>query len=470
LKEQRSRSCRQSFEKWCVEALHEDGFRPQAHHKVIIKELELVEAGITPRLMLLLPPGSAKSTYGSHLFPPWFIARKPGRRLIAASHTMEYAEDIGRVVRNIVTEHEPTLGYSINPDERSAGRWRTSNDGFYLAAGVGGSVTGRRADLAIIDDPVKSREEAESESVRERNWKWFNSDLRTRLKPGGRIVLIMTRWHQDDLGGRLIEYQGRVEEGGDWKVVSIPATAIENDPLGREPGEMLWADDPTYAYGDEILKVKREYEKSGAMRDWYSLYEQTPRAAEGALFDKGKITVLETPPHRGMTVRAWDLAATEQVGTKNPDWTVGLKLTRLPDGTFCILDIVRFRGGPSEVEKRILETAEADGGGVTIGLPQDPGQAGKAQIKYLTSKLAGYKVVSSPESGNKATRAASFASQVNVGNVSIMRGSYVLAYLSEMADFPSGVKDDQIDASSRAFDMLVGGGPILIDDDLLELI
>ena len=437
----------------------------------MIKELELVESGATQRLMLLLPPGSAKSTYGSHLFPPWFFARKPGRRLIAVSHTMDYAEDIGRIVRNVVTSNDATLGYSLNPDERSAARWRTSNDGFYLAIGVGGSVTGRRADLAIIDDPVKSREEAESESVRERTWKWFNSDLRTRLKPGGRIVLIMTRWHMDDLGGRLIEYQGRIEDGGDWKVVSIPATAIENDPLGRDPGEMLWADDPEYAYGAEILRVKREYEKGGAMRDWYSLYEQTPRPSEGALFDKSKMVISDDAIPRGVMVRAWDLAATAQVGTKNPDWTVGVKMTRnYENGMIRILDVVRFRGAPQDVERQVLATAKSDGPGVTIGLPQDPGQAGKAQVRYYVAQLAGYKVVTSPETGSKETRAASFASQVNVGNVTLARGAWNPAYISEFSDFPSGVKDDQVDATSRAFDMLVGGGPILIDDEVLEMI
>lgn len=423
---------------------------PAAHHRLVISELEKVERGEVDRLMILMPPGSAKSTYGSKLFPGWFLSRKPDRRILACSHTADYAVDIGGESRDFVRDNAFMLGMGLLDPNVGKGKWRSSNNGFYVSAGVGGTIAGRRADLAIIDDPVKSREDAESEVIQARNWAWFTGDLRTRLKPGARIVLIMTRWHMNDLGGMLLQTQA-----DRWRIIKLPAQAIEGDPLGRSVGEFLWSDDE-YGYGADIAAAKREYEANGAMRDWWSLYEQEPRPAEGSLFKVGNIPILPAAPIGGTIVRAWDLAATEQVGTRDPDWTVGVKMMRRNDGTIVVLDVVRFRGEPQDVEAIIKLTKDLDGRGVRIGMPQDPGQAGKAQIKYLTKQLMGAAIESSPETGDKATRASPFASQVNVGNVSLVAGAWNTAYINELRDFPSGSKDDQVDASSRAFDMLTG--------------
>lgn len=302
---------------------------------------------------------------------------------------------------------------------------------------------------------MKTRKDADSPTVRETAWKWYTADLRTRLKPGAPIILIQTRWHEDDLGGRILQTQG-----ASWRVISLPATAVEGDPLGREPGEMLWSDD-AYGYGAEIAAVKAEYEQSGAMRDWYSLYEQNPRPGAGALFKTEQIEIIEAPPAGGSIVRAWDLAATKQVGTRDPDWTVGLKLQRTGLGGYVVLDVVRLRGGPDDVEKAIVNTANQDGRGVAIGLPQDPGQAGKAQAQYLTKKLAGFTVRVTPETGDKSTRAGPVASQINVGNVKLVQGPWMRPFLDELAGFPSGAKDDQVDALSRAFSMV--GEPSAVD-------
>lgn len=398
--------------------------------------------------MIFMPPGSAKSTYASHLFPPWFLAQRPDLKIIAASNTMDLAQRFSGYVRNYVRPNTADLGYSLRTDNQ--GVWETTRGGEYKAIGIGGAIAGFRADLALIDDPIRLRAEAESDTIRDKIWDWFQSDLRTRLRPNGRIVLIQTRWHADDLGGRLLEAQP-----GEWRVISLPATAKQNDPLGRQPGELLWSNDPSYPYGAEIARVKAEYEQSGAMRDWHSLYEQDPRPGEGALFKTTQIAVVDTAPAGGTIVRAWDLAATAQVGARDPDWTVGLKLARYSDGRFGILDVVRLRGGPDEVEAAIVNTASQDGRGVRISLPQDPGQAGKTQVLYLTRKLAGYMVESSPETGDKATRAAPFASQVNAGNVFMVRAPWNRALLDEMAGFPAAAHDDCVDAGSRALSMLV---------------
>jgi predicted phage terminase large subunit-like protein len=446
VRETLSRRVRGSLTDWCEAALTPLGFAPAAHHRLLIRELEAVARGENRRLAIFMPPGSAKSTYASKLFPAWFLAQRPNLRVIAASHTSGLAERFSREVQRFVRENADFLGYGLATEP--ADIWDTTNGGEYKAVGVGGAIAGARADLAIIDDPVKTRQDADSLTYRDRAWNWFTADLRTRLKPGAPIILIQTRWHEDDLGGRLLETQK-----GLWKVVSLPATAIENDPLGRSPGEMLWTDDE-YGYGAEIEAVKREYEQSGAMRDWYSLYEQNPRPADGALFKTERLEIIDVAPAGGSVVRAWDLAATKQVGTRDPDWTAGLKLQRTAQGAYVVLDVVRIRGGPDEVEAAIVATASQDGRSVPIGLPQDPGQAGKAQAQYLVKRLAGYTVKVTPETGDKSTRAGPAASQVNVGNVRLLRGAWNRPFLDELGGFPSGTKDDQVDALSRAFGMV----------------
>ena len=186
-------------------------------------------------------------------------------------------------------------------------------------------------------------------------------------------------------------------------------------------------------------------------RAWSALFQQNPVPAEGLLFKVEKIATVPALPAGGIAVRAWDLASTAGGG----DWTVGAKIVRHQDGRFTIADIVRLQGSPADVERAIVNTAAQDGRAVQIGLPQDPGQAGKAQIAYLTSKLAGYRAVSSPETGDKATRAGPLASQVEVGNVSVVAAAWNRPLLDEMRDFPAGRFDDQVDALSRAFGMLV---------------
>jgi predicted phage terminase large subunit-like protein len=440
------KKARSSLLAWCMTALTPSGLKPAKHHLLLIRALD--------RLAIFLPPGSAKTTYSSHLFPPYFMSLYPGSSIIGASATGEFAEKVSRRVQGYVRDNRTVLGFDLARE--SAAQWDTTNGCEYKAAGVGGNIQGTRADLAIVDDPVPGRKEAESEGFREDSWDWFNADLMGRLKPGGRIIVIQTRWHEDDLSGRILSTQG-----DKWEVICIPATAREGDPLGRKPGEMLWANDPDYAYADNLLIKKADLEKAGAMRDWYALYEQDPRPLDGGIFQTGRLTIVDAPPPLRRTIRGWDLAATAQTGTRDPDWTVGLKMGQTEDGRYVVLDVKRFRGGPAEVLDGILSTAKADGKGVRIGLPQDPGQAGKAQVQYMTQRLAGFPVISSPESGDKAERAMPFASQVNAGNVLLVRAGWNAPYVEELRGFPSSAKDDQVDAGSRAFNTLVATpGPI----------
>ena len=433
---------------WASWVVAQSGQTPAVHHRLLLQHLDRISHGAIDRLLILMPPGSAKTTYASLLFPAWWFTQHPNSSVITTSHTTILAQYFSRHVRELVREYGPHLGCTLHAGVQSAAHWQTSGKGEYFAAGVRGPLTGRRADLVIIDDPVKSQAEADSPVLRERLWNWYRSDLTTRLKPNGRIVLIMTRWHEDDLAGRLL-----AQNPDEWHVVRLPALAEEHDPLGRPPDAALWPQ-----WEDEASLLRRR--NTVGERAWSALFQQSPRPITGSLFKTDCIDVLDASPLRsvGLVVRAWDLAATAATGGNDPDWTAGVKLVRDDVGRFIVLDVKRIRGGPHELEDAIADTARIDGMSVSIGLPEDPGQAGKSQVTWLARRLAGYRVDSSRESGAKTTRAAPVASQVEARNFAIIRGNWNHAFLEELRDFPFGRKDDQVDALSRAFRMLTEAG------------
>lgn len=297
------RKLRTSLQAWCDHVLAPLGHTPAAHHRLMIAELERVARGETKRLALFLPPGSAKSTYASDLFPAWYLAQGRGRAVIAASNTADLAHSFSRRVRSRIREYGPLLGYAL--DREAEELWTTTNSGQYRAAGVGGVITGLRADLAIIDDPVRSREDADSETRRNRVWEWFQNDLTTRLKPGAGVVLVQTRWHEDDLAGRLLASQPQ-----DWRVLSLPALCERlGDPLGRNPGEWLWSDD-AYGYAAD-LQNKRAVTDA---RTWAALYQQQPTPDDGDYFKAEWLREYDDAPGDLHIYGASDFAVTDGGG------------------------------------------------------------------------------------------------------------------------------------------------------------
>ena len=428
---------------WTRAALRERGFAPARHHLTLLAALADLAARRCDRLLVAMPPGSAKSTYASVLFPAWFLTSRPRARVIAACHTEQLAAHFGRQVRSLLAAAENPGEAALMRDERAATRFATAAGGGYFGVGVKGPLAGRRADLIVIDDPVKSWAEADSAAAREALWDWYRADLATRLAPGGRIALVMTRWHEDDLAGRLL-----ASEDG-WRRLVLPALAEDDgDPLGRAPGMPLWP-----AQEDAAALARRR-----AMigpRAWAALYQQAPRADAEALFATGRIDVLEKPPACRRAVRAWDLAATAPGGAaRDPDWTVGIKLGRTEAGGVVVLDVQRLRAGPAEVAAAIVQTAKLDGRAVPIGLPQDPGQAGKQQVAWLSGLLGGFRVIASPETGSKLTRAGPVAAMVEAGQLAVLRDGWTRPFLDELRDFPAGRKDDQVDALARGFALL----------------
>lgn len=436
--------CRRSMVAFATQALPASE-RPAKHHRLICAKLEALVRGDFDRLLIIAPPGSAKTTYVSRLFPAHYFATHSRGHIIGASHTMELAATNSGHVQRTVRDNTLVLGYGLANDNRS--HWFTTTGAEYLAAGTGGVIRGFRADVVVIDDPIKSRQEAESETEREALWQWYRSDLLPRLTPRGKIVLIGTAYHEDDLLARI----QRVEAAS-WCVLRLPAISEgDDDPLGRPEGEPLWNDD-AYGYGAKLLVLQAAAEREGASRDWYSQYQGSPRAAEGNMFKPDRMPVFDYMPP-GVRVmdqaRAWDLAASSGKG----DWTATVKLASLyGDARYnemlVVTDVQRMRGTPDEVRQMIRTVAAADGRGVTQWFPEDPGQAGKSQAEDLVKMLRGYRVKTERMTGSKEVRADPAASQANIGRVGMLRAGWNAMLVDELASFPSGRFDDMVDALS----------------------
>lgn len=367
------------------------------------------------------------------------MANQPGTSLIAASHTTELAEKWGRKVRNLIAEHGLTLGVRLSDDSQAAGRWALNSGEEYYAAGVGVGIAGFRADVAIIDDPIRSREDADSETVRERVWDWYKSDLSTRLKPGGRVILIQTRWHEDDLAGRLLD---EAKRGGDhWDVVALPAEAEDNDPLGRKPGEWLW--DDSYGYGSFL----RHEKATQIPRNWSALYQQSPTPDSGDYFKADWLKPYDKAPARQtLTVYGGsDYAVTAGGG----DFTVHAVVGLDPENRMYLLDLWRGQESP---EKWIDAFCDLVLAWKPMGWAEEKGQITASVGPFLNVRQNERKAYVAREQfptrgGDKAVRAQSIRGRMALNGLYVpVHAPWYAAFRSELLSFPAGKHDDQVDA------------------------
>jgi predicted phage terminase large subunit-like protein len=408
------------------------GFEPAKHHKLLIEALEGVERGEIPRLAVFMPPGSAKSTYSSVLFAAWLIA-KQNANVLAASHTTELAEKWGRRVRNLITEHGLVLNASLAPDSQAAGRWSLTSGAEYYAAGVGTGIAGFRAKFGLIDDPIRSRQDADSELIRDRIWDWYINDFRTRLVPNAREVLIQTRWHEDDLAGRALNHS-------EWKVISLPAIAEENDALGRKPGEPLWDDD--YGYGQQVI----ELQKNTPARTWSALYQQRPAPEDGDYFRAAWLKPYDKLPDI-KTMRIYggsDYAVTADGG----DYTVHIVVGIDPNGEMYLLDLWRKQSATDEWIEAFCDLVLK---WKPLGWAEEQGQIRAGIGPYLdrrSRERRAYVVRDAfPTRGDKAVRAQSIRGRMGSLGLHVPdRALWYPAFRSELLSFPAGKHDDQVDA------------------------
>ena len=431
-------------------------------HSYIAKHLEMIEARKIDRLMISVPPRTGKSELAAKSYPAFALGHRPDMEIIIASAGGDLSRDVGWSIRNIVKSRAYKAvfpGVTLEPDVQAAGRWRTRQGGSLFSIGVGSDVMGRGADLMVIDDAYGTLEDALSETVRERVWRWFTGTLLNRLNPGGAIVVIGHRMHEDDLQGRLLE-QMKAGEGADpWTVVRLPALAEEDDPLGRAVGEPLWP--------EKFSARKFERDRAAMLaRDWSALYQQNPVPETGGLFAADAIRLRTHTDDVTTWVRGWDLASTVK---KTSDYTASVMLGFTRGKKVVIGDVKRMRGRPDEVANLIEDTAWSDTRRVRIAIARDPGQAGAHQESFYTKLLSGFMVEFSPESGNKEIRARPLAVSINAGNCEMIEGPWNASFREELRAFPFGRHDDMVDAASRAFMVLTSGrAPMRISDGVMR--
>jgi predicted phage terminase large subunit-like protein len=438
------------------------GVIPAEHHRLLIAELEAIERGENNRLMIFMPPGSAKSTYASIAFPPWYLGRNPAKSIITASYGQRLSMRFGRRCRNLVAHprYGEIFGCGLAHDSSAKDEWETSVGGEFTATSVDGAVTGRRGDLILVDDPVKGRAEADSELVRETAWTWWVSDLRTRLKPGGAIVLIMTRWHEDDIAGRILpaDYDGesgeiQARDGELWRVISLKAEAEAEDPLGRPIGAFLW---PEWFRADELARNKIIL----GLRNWNALFQQRPSPEEGDFFKREWIRWYDKMPARE-TMRIYgasDYAVTADGG----DFTVHGIAGVDPNDDIYILDWWRKQESSDAWVEAFCDLVLT---WKPLQWAEEAGQIEKGVGPFLSKRQQERKAYCYREpfrsGSDKPTRAQSIRGRIAMGKVYFPRNApWVNDLIAELLRFPAGKNDDQVDTLGlfgRMLDRMIKG-------------
>lgn len=447
-------------------------FRPNWHHARIAAALDDVLAGTIKRLMVFMPPQNGKSELVSRRFPAYALGRRPDWQLIAASYNADLAKEMSRDVQQIVDgpRYQALFPGTRLATAKDVGEVRMAaqfdvrgRDGAYRAAGVGQGIAGKPMHLGLIDDPVKNRAEAESEAYRKMVWNWYVADFSARQTTDQTaIVLVQTRWHEDDLAGRLLRMARENPLADQWTVVSFPAVAelygeedfaqqpwlreaARYDP--RQVGEALWPS----RFSKTWLEAKRI---GSGVYDWSALYQQRPVPAGGAMAKREWFKV--GPPRTGVIrrVRSWDLAGTEPVHGQEPAWTVGTRLAQCADGMWVVEHVIRVRATANTVDQLMLNTARSDGRGVLVREWQDPGAAGKAVIAAHRRLLAGFDYGGVLASGEKSMQWRPFFVQAEGGNVTLVAAEWNREWLDELAQVPYGRFFDQADSVALGFNEL----------------
>ena len=413
------------------------GYKWPKHIKYLAAILEAVEKGELKKVIIQMPPRHGKSRLTSIRFPSWYIGRNPTKRVILAAHTADLAHGFSKTARDEFNMFAPEVfGFQVSKGSSAAHHWEiTDKDrgttlGGMLAAGIAGPITGQGADLFVIDDPIKTAEEAYSKLKRDKVWDWHNFVVRTRLQPNAAEILCLTRWHEDDLAGRLIKE-------GDWKVVSFPAIAEELDELSRQEGDALW---PEQYPAEVLLKAKKN------PMVWSALYQQRPAPLEGGIIKRKWLKFYKRlPSNLTDHSQSWDTAFKSK---STGSFVVGQAWAR-KDGKFYLLDqfrehvdfvgtiaqiIAMTKKHPRTVAKLIEDTAN-----------------GPAIISTLQGKISG--IIPITVKGSKEARASAISPLFQAGDVYLPddpeEHPWVLDLIEELVTFPNAPKDDQMDCTTQ---------------------
>ncbi|OGU38041.1 MAG: hypothetical protein A2X61_16960 [Ignavibacteria bacterium GWB2_35_12] len=441
-----------------------------AHIKAIDKQLMALSQRKINKLIVNMPPRHGKSELISKYFPAWYLGRNPNHRVILVSYSASFAVSWGRKVKSLITEFgEDYFGIKINPDVASAAAFELSPvypfinaEGNMNTVGAGGPITGKGADLLIIDDPIKNDEEAHSKTIRDNIWDWFTSTALTRLEPNGIIVVIMTRWHQDDLCGRLIS-QAEAEkfkpnaEFDDWTILNLPAIAEENDMLGRNPGEALW---------EKRFPLKKlESIKNSIGSYWFSaLYQQSPSPEGSGIFKKTNFRYFTTDgttcilkksegeqklcsESNCRTYSTIDLAVSDK---ETADFTAAIIFKVTQDNEVLIYDIIRERFSGAD-HPALVEQIFNRWNPLSLGI-----ESTQYQIMLVQMLLRkGFPIVALKPKGKKVTRALPMATKLESHIVYFRENApWLMDFEDELEQFPNGTHDDQVDAFAYISEMV----------------
>lgn len=411
--------------------------------------------GKSPRLMLFMPPRHGKSFIASERFPVWHLGRNPTHQVLMTSYGQVLSDRFSKRARALAQSQLviDTFEMSMNAGRQAVHEWETTEGGAYRAVGIGGGATGTGCNILIIDDPIKNAEEANSKAKRESDWEWYQTTAYTRGMPGFGVLIIQTRWHEDDLSGRLLA-AAKKGEGDDWEVVSYSAIA-DHDDENRKAGE------PLHAARYDIEKLT-QIRRAIGLRAWNSLYQQRPGAIEGTLFKRSWWKYYTELPNRfERIVASWDCAFK---GGEENDFVVGLIVGKIGSDYYVIgrrrgqMDFVETIGAVKQLSTEFPQAKPI--------LIEDAAN-GPAVISSLKGKISG--IVGFQPKGSKESRATIVTPLAEAGNIYLPDGATWLdEFIEEFASFPRGANDDQVDALTQSVMYLEQEGKLAVFNGITE--
>lgn len=434
---------RRNYKRYCT-YVHRGVWQAGAPHELITSKLQEVANGKIKRLMIWMPPQHGKSMMITETFPSYCLGRNPDLRAMIGSYNNDFAQKFGRKNREKIEDFgKKIFGIEVSETKSSASNWDIEkHNGGLISVGIGGAATGEGANLLIIDDPVKNRQEADSKTARDHVFDEYRSTFKTRVRPDGAIIIVMTRWHEDDLCGRLLNPD--YGEPEDWEIVRLPAEAETDDLLGRKEGEALW---PEGGFTEDWLKAQKASVGSYA---YAGLYQQRPAPAEGGIIKRGWFKFYKILPERfNVMAQSWDCTFKEG---DNNDFVAGHVWGRL-GADFYLVDRVHARMGITET-MRSIETLSAKHPKARAKYIEDAAN-GPAVIELLKKKVPG--LIPVRPDGGKIVRAQAVTPYIEAGNVYLPDPSiapWIHDFLEECYSFPNAAHDDDVDAMTQAINQL----------------
>ena len=418
-------------------------YQTPAHIKLLAHKLEEVERGNIKRLAIFMPPRHGKSQLTSQFFPAWYLGRNPSKFVIATTYAQDLADDFGRSVRNQIQDEDYNRIFNdctLSKDSSSVRRFHTTGSGVYYAVGAGGAITGRGAHLLLIDDPIKGREDADSDAMRSNLIDWYRSTAYSRLMPGGSIILIQTRWHEDDLAGWIL----RETSHEPWEVIELPAVLDEKASkiLKRPKGQALWPE----AYDKKRLE---EIKKTAGSREWNSLYMQRPSAEEGNILKRywWKEWKEDNPPECNYILQSWDTAYTVKSTSDYSAVTTWGIFEHNGIQNAILLSARRERWEFPELKSEAINLYNEF----------------KPDVVLIEAKASGWSLIQelqragipitpfNPKKADKKTRAHSVTPLFESGRVWYPSSKYWAEdVINQCAQFPSSNYDDLVDSTTQA--------------------